>query len=94
MSKTASITLGDVAYTVPALNIGQLERVADAMQGPAHRAGFAVLRIAMERATPAVDIGTVEASADEISKSAKAILEASGFTAPPEGSPPGAPGTG
>ena len=91
----AKVSLGGVEYAVPPLNIGQIERLAEAFQGSAARAPFEVIRIALVRASPAVGSGgvdAIEATIDEIRAAAEAIMAASGFTQP--ASPPAAPPAG
>ena len=77
---SVSVTLGEVAYDVPKMNVGQLEEVTVAFDLPPARRPFAILRIAMKRATPKIeDFGTIEAGNDEIAAAVTAILSNSGF---------------
>lgn len=84
--KTAKITLGGTEYTVHAFNIGELERVGDAINeakdsGGNLRASFAILRIALERAEPPVpNMNAIEPdSMDEVVTAAGVIMEIAGL---------------
>lgn len=95
--KTVTVTLDDTDYVVPKLNIGQLERVTDVL-GSA-RPGYTILRIALERASPAIaDVGAMEPGQDEISKAVREIMLLSGFDLdsskdkPKNGDAPATPG--
>lgn len=80
MSKTTVIKLGGNDYVVPQLNIGQLERVTDIFSVGGHRAGFRVLRIACERASPAIaNFDEVEATTDEVAAAVAGVLQMSGL---------------
>lgn len=90
------ITLADVEYDVPKLNIGQLEEVSGAFELPAMKRTFAILRIALKRATPKIeDVNGIEATNDEIASAMSEILKASGFAkaADPNAAAPEQPGT-
>ncbi len=82
MAKTVRIELGGQTYDVPQLNIGQLERVTDMLTGAGSataKAGFGVLRIAMERATPKVELDELAGTTEEIAAAVTAILDLSGL---------------
>ena len=83
--RSAQIVLDGETYTIPALNVGQLERLTEAFDGPASRAPYGLLRIAMERAEPHVNGGldTIEPTIDEIGAAFKVIAELSGLTVNP-----------
>lgn len=83
-----TVTLGDTEFTVPPLNIGQLEQVTEALTGPPVRATFAILRIALTRATPLVAPQTIEATRDQVAAAVDAILKNSGFKAEPKADDP------
>src|SRR5437764_1064134 len=88
------ITLGDSKYMVPRLNIGQLERVTELFSAGGSKVAFAILRIALERAEPAVpDVGVIEATTEEVRLGMRAILVMSGLSdenkEPPGGAPAG-----
>ncbi len=87
MATIIKITLGEVEFDVPRLNIGQIEEIA-AITASGKSRPFDALRIAMTRATPACeDLSSVEASPLEISAAMEAILKASGVVlAKPGGS--------
>jgi hypothetical protein len=73
-------TLAGIEYDIPMLNIGQLELVTDALAGPPMRATFAILKIALKRATPAVQKpDEIEATRDEVAAAVDAILVQAGF---------------
>jgi hypothetical protein len=91
-----TIKFGDTEYSVPKLNIGQLEEVTAAFDLPAMRRPFAILRIALKRADPKVaDPNAIEATNDEIADAVMQILQSSGFgkATDPNGAAPGQPGT-
>jgi hypothetical protein len=83
MSKSSvTVTLGGTDYKVPMLNIGQLEELTDVFLGPAQKAGFGVLKIALSRADPAVEtekFSAIAATRKEIKAAVDAIMELSGF---------------
>ena len=79
MAKEAKITLDGVEYTVPALNIGQLEEVSEAFDGPRTKIPFSVVRIALARATPKADFDAMSPTMDEIGSAVQAILETAGL---------------
>lgn len=70
------VTLGGAVYKVPKFNLGQHERMVDAR-------AFEVLRIALERADPAVgDPNAIEMTFPEIKTAVAAIMEFSGYKSP------------
>lgn len=90
------INLGGTEYDVPKLNIGQLEQMTEAFNLPAAKRPFAVLRIALKRAIPAIeDVNALEVTNGEIADAVTQIFEASGFkkAEDPNGAAPGQPGT-
>jgi hypothetical protein len=96
MAKTAKITLGGEEYTIHAFNIGELERVTDIINSSGTdggvrvgRVSFAILRIALERAAPSVDPGTVELDMDELTAASQTILELAGLKAAEPNPPTG-----
>ncbi len=80
--KTAKVVLGGDEYEVHKLNVGELEEVVDILENTAKaRVPFAILRIALKRATPAVpDAGAIEAEPAEVRDAVVAILALSGMT--------------
>lgn len=93
MPKTFTITLGGDGYVCHRFNIGELEKIADLTDSlkPA-TAGFAILKLALARATPPVaDPDSLEASADEINRAITLIMVSAGLKAadplPGESSP-------
>lgn len=82
--KTAKIRLGGDEYTIHPFTIRELERVTDLVQeveggGRRSRLAFGVIRIALERAEPAVENpDDVEATMEEITKAGEVILELAG----------------
>lgn len=96
MARTVDVTLDGITYKVPAMNFGQIERASEAMQTTnSARAGFTLLRIALERSDPKVEnLDTIQPSIDEITEAATKIMEASGFKAPDTSNPTGAPPAG
>jgi hypothetical protein len=94
---SVDVSLAGKAYSVPMLNIGQLELVTDALAGPPMRATFAILKIALKRATPPVPKpDEIEATRDEVAAAVDAILVQAGFkeAKDPNAPTPEAPGTG
>ncbi len=80
MSKTADIKLNGNTFTIHRFTIGEMERVTEAFQGPAHRVPFALLRIALERAEPKPDsVDNLEITADELRAASDAIIELAGL---------------
>jgi len=83
MSKTSKIQLNGDEYTIHRFTIGELERVTEAFQGPAHKVPFILLKIALERAEPKVaDPSALEISADELRKANETIVELAGLAVP------------
>lgn len=90
MAKTAKITLGGVEYEIHKLNVGELEQVTDILSTVSQSlVPFAVLRIAMKRATPAVDVGSIEADPEEIRDAVTTILSLTGMAPAKDGDQPG-----
>ena len=94
MSKrTAVIRFGGEDYTIHAFNIGELERVTDILSEDISgtKKGFAILRIAMERAEPKPpEFDTIEPEdMAEITDAANKILNLAGLRAenPPQAVP-------
>lgn len=93
-----TVHLGDHHYTIPALNIGQLEQVTDALLGPPTKAAFAILKVALQRASPTPDLATLAPQRDQVALAVREILALSGFEPErkgdldPNGAAPGAPG--
>lgn len=79
MAKDATIVIDGTSYTIPKLNIGQLEEVAEAFDGSRTKIPFLILKIAMRRATPKVDFDTLSPSMDEIGDAVQAILQTAGL---------------
>lgn len=95
-ARTTKITLGDTEYTVHAFNVGELETVADILEGPPRKAGFAILGLALQRAEPAIDtaaFAALEIGMDEISLAVPVIMKLAGLEQKSP-NPPGAPGVG
>lgn len=88
MRETITVILGGAPYAVRKFTIGQLETLFTT-DWPRGRFGFAVLRLALERAepTPALPIEEMEIGADEMRNAIAAILDFSGLRqlAPGEG---------
>jgi hypothetical protein len=82
MARDVMVTLDGQNYQVPALNIEQMEDVAEVLQGPPQKAGFSVLKIAMRRANPKPDFSNMSPTFDEIGNAVKCILELSGLQQP------------
>jgi hypothetical protein len=77
MGNSVKVTLGGVEYTVPQLNVGQLEDISNT------RKPFDVLRIALRRAEPKLSleqINDIEATKPEIDAAMDAIMAQSGVT--------------
>ena len=76
------VTLGDKEFTVPKMNIGQVEDLAD-LDVPPKKWSFAALGILMRRADPEVkDIRDIEASPGDVREAIQKILAASGYQMP------------
>jgi len=87
MAKEATITLDGVSYVVPALNIGQLEDLTVAFDGAKARIPFEILRIALARVEPQVDLRNLTPTMDEVGTAVQAILETAGLQKN-QGNPP------
>ena len=91
MARTATIVLDGTNYEVHALNIGEIEQVQDAMDGPSKKVAFLILRLALKRATPPIAdqdrFVMLEPTSDEIREAVQAIMKLSGMeekqSAPP-----------
>ena len=81
------IGLGGTEYTVPALNLGQLERVSVLAIEGSVGSGFAMLKIALERALPKPDFEQMAPTIDEVGNAVQAILKLSGLQKP-DANPP------
>lgn len=91
--RTAEIVLGGDTYTVRAFNMGELERVADAIEEKkGMRVTQAIVRIALERATPplACPFEEIETDVNEIAEAGRRIMVLAGLTAT-ENPPPADP---
>ena len=83
MARSVTVQLDGIPFVVPALNIAQLQDVAEAISGTAPAiTGFGILKIAMRRATPAPDWDTLAPGLDEIGEAVQAILKMSGLQKP------------
>lgn len=80
MSGTISVSLGGRSYTVRRFTIGQLETLFTT-DWPRGKFGFAVLRLALERAEPKPEsaVAELEIGADEMRSAIAAILDFSGL---------------
>src|SRR5882672_2617566 len=93
--RTATITLDGESYTVHAFNIDELEQLAgiisdDNVQASAR--AFLILKLALLRAEPKVaDVGSLEATLDEVMEAAKAITDLAGLKAAANPQPTPAP---
>jgi hypothetical protein len=78
-------TLGHRAFSVPPFNVGQIEKIADALETlPASKVPYVMLKIALQRAEPPLssdDVDKIECRIDEIKTAVDAILVASGLRA-------------
>jgi hypothetical protein len=95
MSKTVTVPLGGVDYKVPMLNLDQLERMASLLTSPTPQGAFAVLKIGLERAQPAVENPSqIEATLQEVNHAMKELMLLSGFRSDdaPNGAAPVRPG--
>jgi len=89
--KTAVITLEGEQYTVHALNVGQIERFMDELDGskPRGKIAMTMLRMAMERAEPKVEnFDDLEPTLPEITAAGEIIAELSGLQKPDANPPP------
>lgn len=88
MSKSVKITLGEISFDVPALNIGQLQDVSEVIsKATSGAAGFDIIKIALKRADPKPDYETLAPTIDEIGAGVQAVLKLSGLQKP-DGNPP------
>jgi hypothetical protein len=83
--RTATIKLDGDSYIVHAFNIDELEQLAgiisdDNVQASAR--SFMILKLALLRAEPSVgDVGSLEATLDEVVEAARVIMELAGLKA-------------
>ena len=84
MPKEAKVTLDGTEYTIPALNIGQLEDVSAIFgeAAPSSKSGIAILRIAMQRAEPKPDMEKLAPTFAEVGEVVQAVLKLSGLQQP------------
>ena len=83
MAREATITLDGTEFVVPALNIAQLQEVAEIINaGNAATSGFSILKIAMRRATPSPDFEILGPTLDEIATAVEKMLKLSGLQKP------------
>jgi hypothetical protein len=79
-SKQLKVTINEVEYTIPALNVGQLESVAEIISGPpSNTAGLYILKVALKRAQPSPDMETFSPSFEQIGKIVQDVLAMSGL---------------
>lgn len=79
MARESKVTLDGVLYTVPALNIGQLEKVTEAFELPRGKVPYAILRIALERSDPKADLEKLSPTVEEVADAIKDILRVAGL---------------
>lgn len=94
MAKTVQITLGGTEYTVPRLNIGELEELTEIVTStPATKLAFQVLGIALRRAKPSLpeDIKSIETDGHEIKEALSRIMILAGMKDPDSANPPQPP---
>lgn len=91
MTRSVKVTLDGIEFEVPAMNVGQLEDVAETTAGATvGNVGLKILRIAMRRSTPKPDFETLAPTVDECGNAVRAIMELSGLQKP-DANPPGTP---
>lgn len=95
MVKTATIRLGETAYTVRAFNMGEIEEVAAIFETEpvVARRAFAVVRLALKvAATPKVDDpDALDVTIRQVGDASNAIMELSGLRSAPAGEARAAP---
>ena len=80
MKKIAVVTLDEREYTIPALNLDQLQECSQFIGGPDPTSrGFDILKIALRRAAPQPDFETFAPTLDEIGNAIALILQMSGL---------------
>lgn len=86
MPREVKVSLGGTDYVVKALNIAQLEEMADLISGPiTQTVGIKILMLALKRATPQLSEINMEEFAPElpeIATAVEAILALSGLKKP------------
>src|SRR5690242_4270296 len=100
MPRTATFLLGEVEYTVPALNIDQLERVTELYAAidmvdrkAVSRLPFQIVNIALERCIVPNPVGVVSPSSlDEVRDAMSKIAVLSGLQQPDANPPKPEPG--
>lgn len=90
-TKTAIIRLGEADYTIRRFNLGELEELAALIQEtPRHRTSFAIVRLALATAEPAVtDANAIDVEGDQITVAITTIMELSGLRSAKPGEVPG-----
>lgn len=83
MASTAKITLAGVEYTIRKFNIGELERIAETVEGPRHKVPFTIIGIALERAEPKLtgSVHDIETDTDEIQAAMAVVMDLAGLKA-------------
>jgi hypothetical protein len=80
MPKSVEVELGEQKYIVPMLTIGQLERIQDEYDAAKGKPRFSLLKIALERAEPKVDIAEdIAATRKQIKTAQDKIMKLCGF---------------
>lgn len=89
MSRTEQITLGEFTFTAHPFNIGEIEEIADAMEGIGSKslrekiaAARTIILTSVKRDTPETtdaDLRKIEAPAAEIFGAVAAIMRVSGY---------------
>jgi hypothetical protein len=77
--KSIKVTLDGVGYDVPKFNCAQQREVTRLFDSAAPDIGFDILALAFSRATPKVDVNTLEPDFEEIGAAVQAILAFSGL---------------
>jgi hypothetical protein len=88
--RTFKITLGGDTIEVPALNLDQLQGVTGMFKTlPAEAVSFEVIKLALTRVSPAVDLSELAPTLDEVRDAMTEILKSSGIKADPPQLPVG-----
>jgi len=79
MPKELKTKLDDMEFTIPAMNIAQLQKCAEVMKKGDFSGGLEILRIIFERANPQPNWETFSPTMDEIGATVRDAMALSGM---------------
>lgn len=91
MSKSLKVTLDEIEFEIPALNLGQLQEVSEAIQNKSQATlGLSILKIALQRAKPTPNLEDLSPTLAECGTVVEQIMTLSGLQKPDANPPSGA----